>query len=147
METLGTYKSSTVFLDYDPSKAPFMWIVWCRCSDIFNGHGFPTEGEARAFAAGRYHLPAEECNADPWAYWPDPADWWKNHLHKDYAVWPDRKKGFFITECPDGAFILSRGNDGYRFPTEWECWAFAAGRNWCGIKWYRSARKEGADDE
>ena len=103
---------------------------------------FLTMGEKLAYDAGCFDSPVERCNADPRTYWPDPADWHKNSSLKDYAVWPDRKKGFRITECPDGSFILSRGNDGYKFSTEWECWAYAVGRKWVGIKWYRRARME-----
>lgn len=140
MEMIGEYKGEPVFLDYEPDKAPLPWAIWClRDPGSIIRRNFPTEGEAKAYAAGRYHLPVEQCSADPDANWPDVKDWHKRRIGMYY---PDNRSGFWIFTIPDGRWTAARGNRGFLFDTKGEALAFAAGRNWCGIKWYRNTREQ-----
>ena len=138
-KTIGDYKGGPVVLDYEPDEAPYPWTVFCLDDPSSTiRHRFPTEEEARAYAAGRYHLPVVQRNADPYKEWPDRADQQKIRVTMH---WPEHRRCFCIDELPDRTWLAARGNQGFSFPTQYEALAFAAGRNWCGIKWYRHARE------
>ena len=139
MEAIGKYKGASVFLDYDPSKDPTPWVICCCRSNGIDRQFFPNEEEAKAYAAGKYHLEVKRCAADPYMDWPGREDQLKI---RGTAHWPEHRMFFSVDSVPDGTWVVARGNQGFSFKTREEALAFAAGRNWCGIKWYRSAREE-----
>ncbi len=99
---------------------------------------FRTEAEELAYNAGRFGLPVKQAGPYPCFDWAP-----EERLgHYSAAIWPRGKHFFCITECPDGTWLIERRNERYKFSTRMECWAYAVGRNWCGIKDLRGARNE-----
>lgn len=117
VEQLGTFRRFPVYLMHFPGEHGELWSWCCRCAS--GGHYFPTEGEARAYAAGRYGFAVERCAA--------PSQTMDTVTLRPYSF--DRRRTT-ITLGPDGKFVLARGGRGYAFGSLWDAYAYAVGRNW-----------------
>ncbi len=117
VERIGSFRRLPVYLMHFPGEHGDLWSWCCRCAGC--GHYFPTEGESRAYAAGRYGFAVERRNALPTT----------DKTICLPAYWCDKRRST-INQDTDGKYVLSRGGRGYAFPTLWDAYAYAVGRNW-----------------
>jgi len=125
VEQLGTYRRFPVYLMHFPGEHGDLWSWCCRLGS--SGYYFPTEGEARAYAAGRYGLAVERRKALPAT----------DKMIRLRTYWFDRRNST-IDQDSDGKYVLSRSGRGYVFPTLWDAYAYAVGRNWADAGYHNT---------